>query len=230
MNNPLEEAIPLDELLARPTSETGSLQMDILSTIPDNNLTLEFMSPRTIVTTDMNWKKHPSLQREAWLSFLAEVGWVGALLYNRTTGHLLDGHMRLQDALEGNFESIPVLVVSLDEMTELKVLALLDRIGTLFEARKNMMEKLADMVQTKAANLQALLGSRDSMFDVGEVGDNGRSSKKRKKDFPGAISLVPGARYDYVMLIFRREVNFNAACDHFGVKPVKCAFNSGIGK
>jgi len=224
--------ILLDEILARPASETGSLQFEILSVIPDNGLSLEWLSPQTIDTTDLNWKRHPSLQHEAWLSFLGEVGWVGALLYNRATGKLLDGHMRLQDALESNMQRVPVLMVSLDEPTERKVLALLDRIGTLFETRWPMLEKLAAMVETKAANLQAILDSRGSLFggeDEDEEG-NGRSSKKKKKDFPGLISLVPGARFDYVMLIFKSELNFNTACDHFGVKPVRCAFNSGIGK
>jgi len=227
------ELIPFDSLFARPASETASLQLELLATIPDNGLALEWMSPRTIATTDLNWKKHPSFQHEAWLSFLAEVGWVGALLYNRITGHLLDGHMRLKDALEQNFDRLPVLVVSLDEPTEMKVLALLDRIGSLYETKKAMAEKLSAMVETKAANLQALLSSsRFASWENSEDEEDGRASKKKKKKgLPDAgISLVLGERYDYVVLMFRTEINFNTACDHFGIEPVKCAFNSGIGK
>ena len=118
------------------------------------------MEPQIIAANDLNWKSHPSLQREAYSDFLVEVGWVGALLYNLQTKRLLDGHMRLQDALERNLERIPVLVINVPLETENKILALLDRIGSLYATRRQAAERLAEMVQTKSRNLQAILEHR----------------------------------------------------------------------
>ena len=47
-----------------------------------------------------NWRKHPKAQREALAASLNGVGWVGVVLENARTGHLLDGHERLWQALE----------------------------------------------------------------------------------------------------------------------------------
>lgn len=43
------------------------------------------------------------------------------------------------------------------------------------------------------------------------------------------MSLVLGQSFNYIALVFRTEMDWIAAQDHFDLKKVKCAFNSGVG-
>ena len=230
----MSDEMQLDELLAKPGSDADEIQLNILAEIPDSGLDFRWLPPQTIAANDLNWKSHPSLQREAYADFLIEVGWVGALLYNEQTKRLLDGHMRLQDALERNLENVPTLVVNVPPETETKILALLDRIGSLYATRRQAAERLAEMVETKSRNLQASLEHRaeERARRLGELEEEEQDDAglPTPKGLPeGGISLVLGEQYNYITLLFRTELDFNAACDHFGVKKVRCAFNSGQG-
>ena len=44
---------------------------------------------------------------------LSEVGWVQDVIVNRTTGHLIDGHLRCQVAARNGEKTIPVVDVDL---------------------------------------------------------------------------------------------------------------------
>lgn len=74
-----------------------------------------------------NWRTHPQPQREALAASLNGVGWVGAVIENVRTGHVLDGHERIWQALEHNAE-VPYLQVDVSEDEELLVLATFDPI------------------------------------------------------------------------------------------------------
>jgi ParB-like chromosome segregation protein Spo0J len=49
---------------------------------------------------------------------LAEVGWVAEVLVNRTTGHIVDGHLRVELALAPQESTIPVTYAELTEDEE----------------------------------------------------------------------------------------------------------------
>jgi hypothetical protein len=55
--------------------------------------------PTQLVANPRNWRIHPEGQQDALGSVLDEVGWVGQVLVNRTTGHVVDGHLRVELAL-----------------------------------------------------------------------------------------------------------------------------------
>ena len=79
-----------------------------------------------------NWRKHPKHQREALAASLNGVGWVGVVLENVRTGHLLDGHERLWQALEqGDETPVPYIAVDVAEDEEMLVLATLDPIAAM---------------------------------------------------------------------------------------------------
>lgn len=191
-----------------------------------NSMRLEWRDPRTLNPHKKNWKSHLSTQREAYSDFKEEVGWAGALLFNEQTGNLLDGHMRLQDALENNEEEVPVLIVDVDPDTELKILAFLDLVGSLFKTRQSALSELDALAQSRSDLLRSLARGEafdddDPFAEVGETADPGLPE--------GGLSLVLGESYNYVVLLFRTEMDFVAAQDHFGLQRTRCAFNSGIG-
>nr|MBA3627289.1 hypothetical protein [Chloroflexota bacterium] len=54
-------------------------------------------APDQLLANPKNWRIHPASQQGALASVLDDVGWVGQVLVNRRTGHLVDGHLRVVD-------------------------------------------------------------------------------------------------------------------------------------
>ena len=85
--------------------------------------------PADLVPNPRNWRSHPSDQQQALSGALAEVGWVAEVLVNRTTGHVVDGYLRIELALDRKEPSVPVTYVELSEDEERLVLATLEAVG-----------------------------------------------------------------------------------------------------
>lgn len=71
-------------------------------------------APDQLLAHPSNWRSHPKAQQQALAGMLGEVGWVQQVLVNRRTGHLVDGHRRVEEALSHGQPTIPVLYVDLD--------------------------------------------------------------------------------------------------------------------
>ena len=56
-------------------------------------------SPDQLLANPRNFRRHPKHQQDALRGVLAEVGWVQDVIVNRTTGHLVDGHLRVELAM-----------------------------------------------------------------------------------------------------------------------------------
>jgi hypothetical protein len=97
-----------------------------------------------------NWRTHPKHQRAALAASLGGVGWVDAVTENAQTGHLIDGHERIWQALEqGDDTPVPFIAVNLTEDEELLVLATFDPITQMATRDEALLEGLlADLRQT----------------------------------------------------------------------------------
>ena len=105
----------------------------------------------------LNYRKHPQRQRDAVNASLRELGWIGVVVENVTTGHLLDGHERVWQALAQN-EDVPYVQVQLTEAEERLALAVFDPITNMAETDAAILDDLLREVNTGEAALQALLG------------------------------------------------------------------------
>lgn len=123
----------------------------------DRPLTLEWVAPETLASNPKNWRRHPEFQREALGASLDECGWAGALLYNRETGRLIDGHARKDEALRKGIPFVPVLVGSWPPPVEAKILATLDPIGGLAQTDPAQLADLLKDIETGHQALAALL-------------------------------------------------------------------------
>jgi DNA modification methylase len=85
---------------------------------------------------------HPRSQQQALTSVLGEVGLVQSVVVNRTTGHLIDGHLRVELAIAQGQPTIPVVYVELSEDEERIVLASLDPIGAMATADRDRLAEL----------------------------------------------------------------------------------------
>ena len=87
--------------------------------------------PTQLLANPRNWRTHPASQRDALRGSLEAVGWVQQVIVNRRTGHLVDGHARVEEAISRGEPAIPVLYVDLEPEEEAVVLATLDPLGAM---------------------------------------------------------------------------------------------------
>jgi hypothetical protein len=113
--------------------------------------------PTQLLANPLNWRAHPGRQRDAIRGSLSEVGWVQQVIVNQTTGHVVDGHLRIEEAISAGAPSIPVLYVELTEEEERIVLATLDPIGAMATKSDEQLAALLEGVSVDNAALADLL-------------------------------------------------------------------------
>ncbi len=146
------------------------------------------LDPASLVPNPENWRRHPARQQRALAGALADVGWVAGVIVNQTTGHLVDGHLRVELALAKNEPTVPVAYVELTEAEERLVLATLDPLGAMADVDRDILAKLlAEVTPSDAALTQMLaeLADRNGLVPHG-LGD------------PDAVPAVPNDGDIYV--------------------------------
>ena len=113
--------------------------------------------PTQLLANPENYRAHPKAQREAMLSILDEIGFVATVIVNWTTGHLVDGHLRVELALSRDEKAIPVSYVELSQDEERLILATFDPLGDFGFVDKDRLKDLLDEIGTGEAALQSLL-------------------------------------------------------------------------
>ncbi len=100
--------------------------------------------PKSLTANPHNFRRHPKGQRLALNAMIADVGMVQPVIVNANTGRIIDGHLRVDLAIEQGQSSMPVIWVDVSADEEMKILATLDPIG--------------NMATTDAGILDALIG------------------------------------------------------------------------
>lgn len=118
----------------------------------------------TLTANPRNARKHPPAQRAALKGVLSEVGWVGRVIVNRTTGLIVDGHLRVDEASKRG-EQVPVDWVELDEAEEAMILALYDPIGALAETDQAALDDLLGSIETANDDVLALIAELQTAGD-----------------------------------------------------------------
>lgn len=102
------------------------------------------VDPATILAHPKNWRTHGPEQRSALIAELDRVGFVQSVVVNRTTGHLVDGHLRVEVAVERRVPTIPVVYVELTEEEEARVLVALDPLSSMAGADATILASLME--------------------------------------------------------------------------------------
>jgi DNA modification methylase len=105
-------------------------------------------APEQLVANPANWRLHSAAQRGALADVLGKVGLVQNVIVNRRSGHLIDGHLRVELAKAQGQPTIPVLYVELSAAEEAIVLASLDPIGAMAIADKERLSELLCGIET----------------------------------------------------------------------------------
>jgi hypothetical protein len=100
--------------------------------------------PRDLHANPNNFRRHPDMQRQALADMLDSVGWVQHVVINKRTENMVDGHLRVELAVERNEPIVPVMYVDLSAEEERLVLATLDPIGELASVDADALAGLLD--------------------------------------------------------------------------------------
>ena len=192
----------------------------------ENDITFVWMTPAEIQRNPRNWRKHPQRQRRALHEGMRRLGWLKPLIYNGRTERLIDGHLRLEEAVENGYQRIPVAVVDVSEEDEAAALASLDTITTMAtpddDALLNLIE---DIDEDFASILDLVARDQEAMEELLET-----ESESRSVDEPDVkTALVPGEEYNYVMVLFRTQLDWLSAQEHFQLEEVEDPFSGKVG-
>jgi hypothetical protein len=114
-------------------------------------------APEQLLANPANWRLHPKEQQRALAGALSEIGWVAQVLVNRTTGHVVDGHLRVELAISRGEPSVPVAYVELSEEEERLVLASLDPLAAMATGEQDALEALLASLSPADEALATLL-------------------------------------------------------------------------
>ena len=121
---------------------------------------LIWVDPKSLDDNPLNWRKHPTRQKNAISASIKANGWSDTLTFNETTGKLIDGHARKSIAIKEGIESVPVLVGSWTEEQEKHLLATLDPLAAMAETDAEALQSLTESLREETEQIQSL-GKKD---------------------------------------------------------------------
>jgi hypothetical protein len=109
---------------------------------------------------ELNWRRHPDGQQRAIDAVLSQIGWVTGVIVNVTTGNVIDGHLRIERALErGDKTPVPFTEVELTEDEEQKILLVLDPIGSMATTDADALRTLLELAAVDSEDLLTAIAS-----------------------------------------------------------------------
>lgn len=102
----------------------------------DRIIGLDRVDPRSLTAHPDNVRVHPAEQMKALEQLIGDVGQIAPIIASKSTGRVLNGHARLQLALDQERSSLEVLWVDVDEVDELAVLASFDAVAAMRDVKR----------------------------------------------------------------------------------------------
>lgn len=106
----------------------------------------DMVDPSILCPNPKNWRRHPKHQQEAMTNVFNEIGWIQDIIVNKTTGNIIDGHMRAELAVKNKEKLVPVKYVELSEDEERQALITYDPLSALADFDLKMLEDIASTV------------------------------------------------------------------------------------
>jgi len=114
---------------------------------------IEHLDPALLAPNPANPRRHPERQVTALAESLESHGWLSAPIWNERTNRLVDGHLRVEEAVRQGQATIPVRVIDVPESQELRILATFDRVGELRDLDNERMAELLKGLSESEAGL-----------------------------------------------------------------------------
>jgi hypothetical protein len=162
------------------------------------------VDPTQLLAHPLNARRHPGAQRDALRESLGRAGWVDVVKVNTRTGHVVDGHARVEEAISAG-ASVPVLYLDLSEEDERFVLATLDPIGALAEYDNEVLTQLLEGLEIESTKLAGFIQPL-TQPDVEWVGMPDFSSEDMNPAFSIRVHFyTPKDQADFFKLIDRPQ-------------------------
>lgn len=190
-----------------------------MSRFRDRIVEIKILKARDLTDHNGNWRAHPLAQRETLEGILHEVGKADVLLawHSERNGGaltLFDGHLR--KALDPE-EEWRVAITDLNDAEADKMLLVLDPLAAMAEMDKARVLALADTVTTDDLAVRELL--RRMELEAHHLDDeDGDEAGAPEKTGPAAMEIMPFEHYDYVLLMYRNELDWLAAVETLGLE------------
>lgn len=159
-----------------------------------------------------NWRTHPVEQQNVLRGVLAEIGFADALLARELPDGslmLIDGHLRVETTPN---ETMPVLVLDVNEEEADQILATLDPLAGMATPDNDALNELLKGVEFKNDAVSKMLN------DI--LNDSGAKVGKGKDVSQLEISPELFERQDYLVIYFEDELDWKVACERLGIKAV----------
>jgi ParB-like chromosome segregation protein Spo0J len=114
-------------------------------------------APDQLLANPANWRTHSGRQADALRGVLGDVGIVQNVIANVRSGFLIDGHLRVMEAMRSNQPTIPVTWVDLSPAEEALVLATLDPLSALAGTDAAKLDELLREISTDDPAVQQML-------------------------------------------------------------------------
>lgn len=159
----------------------------------------------TIIPYPGNWREHPLKQKRILLASLEENGWVTPIIVNKRTMHVMDGHLRLEQAKMENMEKIPTCFINVPESEEKKVILYLDSVTREAKTDDEKWRAIAENCELQSAEMLEMLKKMQ------------KQAALEKGQFEDDIPKIQ-KRYKYILLVYKDEINYINHIERFGSK------------
>lgn len=189
-----------------------------MSQFKDRIIETRKLKAREVLDNEGNWRVHPLAQRETMEGVLHEIGKADVLLAyysERSNGALtlFDGHLR--KVLDPD-EEWTFAITDLNDAEADKMLLVLDPLAAMAEMNKARVLELNERVNTDDLAVRELL--RRLELEAQRIEDEDGGDDQKEKTGPAAMELMPFEHYDYVLLMFKNELDWLAAVDTLGLE------------
>lgn len=168
--------------------------------------------PNILIPNPKNFRKHPKAQSQALSGALGQIGWIQQVIVNKTTGNLVDGHLRVEMAKQSNEPEVPVLYVELTEAEERLALITLDPVAAMAETDKEKLEELMNSIETTNVDIMNFiedLAIKEGIVIPESADKNNDLSDSVKQSFEVVIECSDETEQEN---IFNRFVNEGLKC------------------
>lgn len=135
----------------------------------------EEVSPDQLLANPRNFRVHTEAQKVVLAGTLETIGYVEEVLVNRTTGHIVNGHLRVVDALARGQPTVPVAYIEVSLEDEKVLLLTLDPLAALAREDDDVLAALSAEAQSDSDDVNEFIADRDPSGD-------GKAARVRELD------------------------------------------------
>lgn len=166
-----------------------------------------------------NWRTHPDDQRDALNGILNEIGIADSLIAyhsERNGGKLtlIDGHLRKSMDPDMTY---PVQITDLTDAEADMLMMVLDPLAGMAGMNNEKVLELTDTIKTGDWAVREMLRKLEN--EAKNTADDAVEEKEKSAGVgPPEMELLPFEHYDYILCMFKNELDWLAAVEIFGLE------------